>query len=178
MAEPNRQKDIKTIGIYIILILALVRFFIYPLHAAVEGKKLMLGEQYESYRAKYRLLERQKENGGRRTAVERTALFPYLYDRKVSRSYMQTDILERLVKLAEKKGMTVVNFEMLEAMAEKEISEVPVLARLKGRPKAFVELLEAMETGEKALNVKSLEISRSGQDLIFSLTLSAFRTEK
>lgn len=178
MAELNRQREIKTIGVYIIVILALMRFVVYPLHTSVEEKKLMLSEQYESYRLKYQLLERHGQIQGRKTSVEKAALFPHLYDREISHSYIQTDVLEEIIKLAEKKGMTVVNFEMLEPIVGKSLSEAPVLVRLKGMPRAFMELLKTMETGKKALSIKSIEVSRSGQELMFSLTIFAFRTEK
>ncbi|MFA4916751.1 MAG: GspMb/PilO family protein [Syntrophales bacterium] len=178
MADLNRQKEIKKIGIYVIVILALIRFVVYPLHASVEERKLMVSEQYESYRLKYQLLEKYRQLQSHSITVDKAVLFPYLYEREIRPSYIQTDVIEKIVKLAEKEDLTVLSFEMLEPVAEKNLSEIPVLIRLKGMPGAFIELLKTMETGEKALSIKSMEISRSGQELIFSLTISAFRTEK
>ena len=180
MAENLKQKniEIKRIGIYIIIILALIRFLIYPLHASLREKKVLLGEWNENYRIKSQVLEKQRENLGEKTVLKKDALFPYLYDKGVPNSYIQSDVLEQVTKLAEKKGLTVLNFEMLEPVAGKGISEVPVLIRLKGKPGGFIEILKAIEMGKKILSVKSMEINRADPDFTFSLTLSAFRVER
>jgi len=179
LAENLKQKniEIKRIGIYIIIILALIRFLIYPLHASLREKKVLLGEWNENYRIKSQVFERQRENKGEKTVVEKDALFPHLYDKSAPNSYVQSDILEQVTKLAEKKGLIVLNFEMLEPAAGKSMSEVPILVRLKGDPKAFIETLETIEKNEKALSIRSMEITKSGQDQVFTLTISAFRLE-
>jgi hypothetical protein len=82
-----------------------------------------------------------------------------------------------VTNIAEKKGFTLVNFEMLEPIAGKGVSEVPILVRLKGMPGPFIEILEAIEKGKRALSIRSMEITKSGQDQVFSLTISAFRVE-
>ena len=179
MAEISDQKpvQIRVIGIYVIIILALLRFLIFPLHGSIEEKKIVLGEQEETYSLKYQVFERQRENQGEKTGVEKDTLLPHLYDRRTPNSHIQSDVLEQVTKLAEKKGLTVLNFEMLEPVAGKGISEVPILIRLRGQLGPFIELLETIERGEKVLSLRSMEISRGGQDQVFSLTISAFRVE-
>lgn len=175
--DATRQKQIRAIGLYLIVLLALLRFLIYPLHAAVEQKKVIMGEQRESYRLKYRILESERQGQARKAVVDEKAVSPHLYDKTLACSYIQADILEQLLKLAEEKGLTVLNFEMMEPIIGKTVSEAPVLIRLSGQSGAFIEVLQAIETGKKALSVKSLEITRTREDLRFSLTLSAFRVE-
>jgi len=162
------------IGLYILVILALLRFLIFPLHGAVEKKKILLSEQLETYRLKYQIQERQRGNQGPNLIVEKSVLFPSLYDKGNSYSFIQSDVM----KLAEKTGLTVQNFEMLVPSAGKGISEVPVLIRLKGQPGGFIEILKAIEMGKKILTIKSMEINRTDPDFTFSLTLSAFRVER
>ena len=180
MADNFKQNniDIKKIGIYLIIILALLRFLIYPLHASLQEKKVLLGEWYESYRLKSRVFEKQREDQGEKGIIERSALLPHLYDKGVSYSNIQVEVLEQLKKLAEKNGLTILNFEILEPIVGKGISELTILIRLKGQPGPFIEILKAIEKGEKALSVRSMEISRSDPDLNFSLTISSFRLEK
>jgi hypothetical protein len=170
--------DIKKIGIYLIIILALIRFLIYPLHASLQEKRILLGEWYESYRLKSRVSEKQREDQGEKGIVERSALFPHIYDKGVPYTNIQVEVLEQVLKIAEKDGLTILNFEMLEPGVGKGVSEVPVLVRLKGPPGPFIEILETIEKGEKALSIRSLEITKSGEDQVFSLTLSAFRLER
>ena len=178
MAETPKKTNIRVIGIYIIIILALIRFLVYPLHAALKEKKTLLGERYETYRLKYQVQERQQRDDAEKTVLDNGALLPFLYEKGISHSQIQTDVLEQLIKVAEKKGLTVLNFEMLQPAAGKAISEVPILIRLKGAPGPFMEILETLEEGEKALSVKSMEITRGDQDQVFSLTVSAFRLDK
>jgi len=162
-------------GIYIIVILALIRFLIYPLHASLQEKKVLLDERCESYRLKSRVFERQSQE--KKISIEKSALFPHLYDKGISNSYIQSDILEWVIKLAEKKGLTVLNFEMLEPIAGKGVSELPILVRLKGMSGTFIEILEAIEKSKRALGIRAMEITKSGQDQVFSLTISAFKVE-
>lgn len=183
MAETADQKpiQIKVVGIYVIIILALLRFLIFPLQGTIQEKKAVLGEQQETYNLKYRVFERQRENQGVKTgkepAVEKEALLSHLYAKGVSNSSIYSDVLEQVTKLAEKKGLTVISFETLEPVAGKNISEVPILVRLKGQPGPFIEVLDTIEKSGKVLSIRSTEISKSGQDQVFSLTISAFRVE-
>ena len=183
MAEISDQKpvQIRVIGIYVIIILALLRFLLFPLQGTIQEKKVLLGEQQETYNLKYQVFERQRENQrekrGMETGVEKDDLLPQLYDKGVSNSYIYSDVLEQVTKLSEKKGLTVVSFETLEPAAGKNISEVPILVRLKGQPGPFIEVLDTVEKSGKVLSIRSMEISKSGQDQFFSLTISAFRVE-
>ena len=180
MADNFKPKniDVKKIGIYLIIILALIRFLIYPLHASLQEKRILLGEWYESYRLKSQVQERQKRDQGEKTLLGKDALLLHLYDKGILYSNIQSEIIEQIIDIAGKKGLTVVNFEMLEPGVGKGLSEVPVLVRLKGPPGPFIETLETIEKGEKLLSIRSMEITGSAQDKSFSLTISAFRLER
>ena len=180
MAEipPKEQIQMKMIGIYIIVILILLRFLIYPLHAAIQEKKTLLRDLQETYQIKSQVQARQKRDQGEKTLLGKNALLPHLYDKGMIYSNMQSEIVEQIINIAGKKGLTVINFEMLEPMVGKGVSEVPILVRLKGSFGPFIETLETIEKSEKVLSVRSMEITKSGQDQVFSLTLSAFRLER
>jgi hypothetical protein len=84
-----------------------------------------------------------------------------------------------LLKLAEKKGTIVLDFEILEPVVGKNVSEAPVLIRLEGKILDFIDILKSIEQGDKALWVKSLEINKvAGQDMRYFLTVTAFRVEQ
>ena len=179
MAETPDQKpiQIKVIGIYVIIILALLRFLLFPLQGSIQEKKIVLGEQQETYSLKYQVFERHRENPGEKSGVEKDDLLPQLYDKGTSNSYIYSEVIEQVTKFAEKRGLIVVNFEMLEPVAGKKISEIPILVRLRGQPGPFIEVLDTIKNGEKLLNIRSMEITKTGQDQFFSLTISAFRVE-
>jgi Tfp pilus assembly protein PilO len=179
MDSESRRKEVKVIGLYLIIILVILRFLVYPLHGAVERKKLILDEQSESYRLKYQLLEKKEKAQSGGPVVTRDAVLPYLYDSGISITQIQAEVIEEVAKLAENKGMTVLNFEMPEALAGKKVTEVPVQIRLSGKPEAFRDLLAAIGEAKKVLGIKSMEINTlSGQELSYMLVISAFRVEK
>ena len=169
--------SIRALGLYLIAILILLRFVIYPLQSNLEERKVLLGDQVENYQIKMRILERQKENPEAKTAVDRDALSPHLYEKGESNSYIQSDILQQVIKMAEGKGLAVMNFEMLEPIAGKKITELPVLIRVKGKVEGFAEIMGEIEKHKKILSIRSMEISRSGTDQILHLTLSTFKLE-
>lgn len=113
-----------------------------------------------------------------KSVVEKSALFPHLFDKGIQSSYIQSDLLEKVTKMAENKGLTILNFEMLEPAAGKNMSEIPILVRMRGTSRAFIETLEFVEKSERVLSIRSMEISRGTDDQLFSLTLSAFRLER
>lgn len=178
MADLNRQKILRIVGFYILVILALVRFLVYPLNATVAERKVSLAEQHESYKLKYRLMERQKGDQGGRTKVDKAVLLPHLYDKSIAYSHIQTDILEKVIKFAENKKMTLLNFELPEPAIGKNVSEVPVIVRFEGKPLDFMETVEMIEKDNTALRIKSTEINKTGKDYNYLLTICAFRVEK
>ena len=183
MAKTSDQKpiQIKALGIYVIIILALLRFVIVPLHGTIQEKKAVLEEQQETYNIKYQAFERQRENQpektSKKTGMEKDDLLLFLYDKRNSNSYIYSEVLEQVTRLAERKGLTVLNFETLEPVPGKNISEIPILVRLKGQPGPFIAVLETIEKSGKVLSIRSMEISKGAPDQLFSLTISAFRLE-
>jgi len=179
MADKGKQDKIRTVGIYLIIVLALLRFLIYPLYHGLEKQKQVFAGQQESYQLKVRLLNQQQS---RRTPitplVERADLTPYLYENAQSLTQIQLDVVHRLNVLAKEKGGELVRFEMLETIPGKTLSEAPVTLWFSGQPPALMTILRALEKSGKPLDVKSMEISRGPKDYVLSLTLSAYRLEK
>ena len=167
---------VTSVGIYVIIVLALLRFLVYPLRAAVKDRESALADQYDTYALKSRMLEKTyHDHEGEKTSRDLERLRFSLYARSEQTSKIQAEVLASLSALSEAKGMTVTGFEMPEALAGKKITEVPVVIRLKGRAEAFVELLKTLEKQEKILLVRAVEASATGQDMTISLTVKALR---
>ena len=169
--------QLKIIGLYAIIILVLLRFLIYPLNSALQEKRVLLGEQFESYQIKGQILDRQSKNREEKVVVEKKDILPHLYEKTIPNFHIQSDILEQVIKIAEKKGLLVLNFEMMDPLSGKNITEVSVSVRLKGKAGAFIEILEDLEKSEKVLGIRSLEITKSEPDHVFYLILSGFKME-
>jgi len=179
MAETLKKINIRAIGIYLVIILAILRILIYPLHATLQEKRVLLDERKESYRLKLQVMEKQLKGQKEEKVVQKKALLPHLYDKGIQASYIQSEILEKVTRIAEGKGLNIINFEMLEPVLGKHLSEIPILVRLRGPSRGFIEALEWVEKSERVLSIRSMEISKEVTgDQLFSLTLSAFRMEK
>jgi hypothetical protein len=173
------KRDLKIIGLYVVVILTLLRFIVYPLYGAVAAKKNVFNEYYDSYVLKYRFFEKSKTERKNKPAADNKALTHNFYTKDVRFTNIQADVIEMLLTLAEKKGAIVLDFEILEPVLGKNISEAPVLIRLEGKILDFIDILKSIEHGDKALWVKSLEINKvAGQDMRYFLTVTAFRVEK
>lgn len=179
MTNSERKKELKIIGLYVVIILTFLRFIAYPLYGAVGAKKTAFDDYYATYVLKYRLLENSKTQQKGKPVVDKKGLANSFYTKDVRFSNIQADVIETLIKLAEKKGLMVLDFEILEPAAGKNVSEIPVLLRLQGKIIDFIDILKSIEKADKTLSVKSLEINRAaGQDLRYFLTVTVFRVER
>lgn len=178
MANPGKQEKIRTAGIYLIIILALLRFLIYPLYNGVERQKRLLADQQENYRLKIQVLNSQRSGAPATPLVEKAEVAPYVYEKTDSLTSIQLDVVNRMSLLAKEKGGELVRFEMLEASLENILSEAPVTLWFSGQPKDLMAVLQGVETTRKSLGIKTMEISKGAKGPLLSLTLSAYRLEK
>jgi Tfp pilus assembly protein PilO len=169
---------VKTIGVYIIIILALLRFLIYPLHAAVKNRRAVYADQQETYLLKSRLLQQARRTRDAGDVVkDRDKVRFALYPRDARFSDIQAEMLTVITKYAEKDDVNVLGFEMPEVINSEKISEVPVVIRLSGNAESFVKFLKSIQENKKIFAVKVMDISESGEGMTFLVTVNAFRME-
>lgn len=168
---------VKTIGVYIIIILALLRFLVYPLHATLKDRRAIFADQQETYLLKSRLLQQARQTRDSGDVKDQDKVRSTLYPRDVRFSDIQEEMLTSITKCAEKNGLNVLGFEMPEVAGSEKISEVPVVIRLSGNAESFVKLLKGFQENKKTLQVKAMDISVSGEAMTFLVTVNAFRME-
>jgi len=170
----------KTLLVLFLFIIVMLKFLIAPLVHAVDDKKALLGMAIESYRSRSMTLRAYKATRSINAADEmnKNLLLKSVYEKRIPFIAIQVDVLQNLLDAAEKERLTVLNFEFPEVMPDKEISEVPVLVRLKGPHKAVIALLQAIEANRMALKCKQFEGQNSNQDFLISMLVTAFRMER
>lgn len=176
-----KNERIKIIAFYVLMILVIVKFVAVPLNNLVKEKKGILNEYIETYRIKALLIERHKsEQKTKEAKLVKTegVLLASIYQKDSPYALIQSEVLQWIIGSAEGHGLTVLNFEFPRAVVAENISEVPVLVRLRGDPKAVVNLLKDIEEWEKALRFRNFQVSRGRGDFVFAMTLSAFRAEE
>lgn len=171
------KKWVASFGVYVIIILALLRLVIFPLHAAVTDRRAELEDQRQRNIIKTKVLEQvrqsQKENSLPQAGMRTSAPYP----REMPISKIQADVVTTIKELSESKGLMMTGFEMPETAIGKKISEVPVVARLKGRAEPLLDVLKMIRNREKPLMIKAMDVSTDGPELTVSLTIKVFRLE-
>ena len=173
----NANPLIKDYGVAVILILAVLRLVIYPLHATVKDRKMILADQQQTFLTKSRLLEKARftrsTDGGGNVEKERSTF----YSQDWRLSSIQAEMLSAISNAAAKKGLTISGFEIPEAITVNGVGEITVVLRFSGDARSCIELLKSIRDSKKMMLVKSMEISSGAREMNFVLTISSFRTE-
>jgi len=153
---------------------------VYPLKASIEKEKVIFNELHDAYQLKSQQFARLSKEPPKTTQVrmEKEAVASYLFEKGTPFSNIQAGFLDVLIKAAEKKGLVVQNFEMLDPTVGQTISEIPVIIRISGKPKDIIDFLQWIKTEKKAIQIKSFEMNKSNQEFLMVLTLLTFRMEK
>jgi len=159
LAGNNTGTWVKNFGVYLILILAVFRLFIYPLNAALNDKKAILADQRQTFLMKSRLLDRARMTEDADTGRESRKIQAVLYSSGARLSEIQAEMLADLSRCAAAKGLKVAGFETPEPATAGKFSEITVVMRLSGDARSCVELLKDIRDNKKTLIVKTMEIS-------------------
>jgi Tfp pilus assembly protein PilO len=176
----NKREELRKFGLYIIIVLALANFLVKPLQTRLREAESMLNQLKQTYFMKRELYERKlsqiKPKEGEEKKLE-TKDLSMLYPQDWSYNAIRSKLLKWLTAKAEEKNLAVINFELLEVKKGPEVSEIPIVLRLRGDVKPFLEFLKTVETAEKLIIVRNLEVAPSRPDFTINLTLSVFRRE-
>jgi Tfp pilus assembly protein PilO len=172
-----KREDLRKIGIYLIIALVIINFVIKPLNSKIKQNKQMLSELKQAYLLKKELYEKKLYLSQTPQVISEPKSLSLLYPKDISYDLIRTKVLKWLMKKAEEKGLTITNFEIPEVKKGKEITEINVLLRLKGKIKPFLEYLKMVESYDKLILIKNLELYPSGQEFTITITFSFFRKE-
>lgn len=169
------RNELTKIGIYLVIILIILRFAITPLNSQIKEKNELLSQVAQSYSLKQEIYERKVAEAEKaKKAPEATK---YVYAKRFSYNAIRNTVLNWLLDEAEKKGLSIVNFELPEIKKGKVLSEMNVTIRLKGKIKSVLDFVDMIEQTDKLLLVKNLDISRTGQEYNITLGVAFFRSE-
>lgn len=175
------KNNFKIFGFYVLIILVIGRFLVIPLRNYAEKEKTVLANYTETYRTKSLLVKKHhlKQSGdGTNAAAKSNTLIMSFYKNNTPYTDIQSEYIQGIIASAEKYGLAVVNFEIPEIIVTKNTSEIPVVVRLKGNPKAIISLLQEMRRWDKIVSFSHFETIKNDQDFVFTLTVSTFRAEK
>lgn len=168
-------QKLKTIGLYVIIMLAVVRFFIVPMQSSLKAKKLIFADKIEVYNTKKSVLERQEGGTQKDAPPDKEKPAELFYPKDQPASAIQAELINDLIDKAEKKGLTVASFELPEVIAGKSLTEANVIFRFSGRALVVNEFLGELERNKKRLNIKVFETDMRGEEQFVNMTITAFR---
>ena len=177
MIKKIKREDLRKIGIYLIIVLSIANFVIRPLNSKIKRNKEMLSELKQTYLLKKELYEKKLYFSQISQVTDEPKSLSLLYPKDISYNLIRTKVLKWLIKKAEEKGLTVRSFEIPEVKKGKEITRINVLLRIKGKIKPFLEYLKIVETYDKLILIRNLELYPFGQEFNINITFSFFRRE-
>jgi len=172
-----KREDLRKIGIYLIIVLSIANFVIRPLNSKIKRNKEMLLELKQTYLLKKELYEKKLYFSQISQVTDEPKSLSLLYPKDISYNLIRTKVLKWLIKKAEEKGLTVRSFEILEPKKGQKLTEMNVSLRLKGKIKSFLEYLKMVESHDKLILIRNLELYLSRQECNINITFSFFRRE-
>ena len=174
-----KKEDLRILGIYLVVILALVRLVLLPLNNSLRAKKTMLDEYRETYRTKMMTEQKQgyadKERGRLEAGEKKLALS--IYPKDSSAQAIQVEVLRMVLKTAEKNKVSVLSYEFPDPLQGKNLSEVSMQLKLSAAPAAMVKFLKELEGTKRLMDVTNFRADRNVNNLDAALTLSVYKSE-
>ncbi len=175
-----KRERLRIIGLYLIIILAILIFALSPLNNSVEEKKTLLNEYLETYRTKAMLVNKKKqvdETVSKSISEQEKKLLTSLFPKDSLNSEIQIKTLKAIIKSAKKNGLSMIDFQLPDYSVSKDLSEVSVLVRLQGMPDAIMRLLKDINKMKTLTDVKNFKLVRSAKQFILTLTLVTYKIE-
>lgn len=170
--DQKDPKQLKKIGLYLLIVLSIIRFVSVPLNNTVKEKKTTIGQYLDTYQSKVELLKRHRpsedapELGGISTKL--------LHSNGKRDSTVQTEILSFTTRTAEEEGLSVINFELIEAVEEPLYKEIPIFIRLKGNIENSLEFFKAIQKKTPVLRTIDMEFVVGREDCRINLRLAGY----
>ncbi|MBF0344108.1 MAG: hypothetical protein HQL06_07740 [Nitrospirae bacterium] len=164
----------KTKGLFLVIILFVLRLVIVPAHQTIEKKKGLLSELQSAYVTKQQLMQRYLTLDMKEDPALEKELTTTLYPKDSNKTAIQTELIQFITMLSEKRALNVLNFQMLDSIEDPVFSEAAVLVRVSGQIKTVIELLKELLNTRPLLMVKDIEINGSGSAYTVKLIVAGY----
>lgn len=175
--------ETKTLRVFLILTilgLAFIKFVILPYESKIKEKKEVYAELVNAYIQKKEVYEKMKKlqlQKPEETPKEESFIFPKNSDPQE----IQLLFSKELKEIAENQKLELLNFELPEPSSGKTITEIPVIIRVKGKPKDIISYLEELQKAlikkKKVFKVSEAVLSGDRANVNLTLRISVFKTE-
>jgi Tfp pilus assembly protein PilO len=166
--------DRKKLLMYLLIVLAVARFVAAPAAAMLDEKKALYEDTLNAKKTKMQLLARQTEAAAEATAENTSHIMAQFYPESAHKTAMETNITDWLTKVAESKGLVIINFQYLEETRYPDYIEEPVIFRMTGQMKKIFELLREINERQPMLAIRKFELEEQRDDYRLTLMVSGY----
>ncbi|MEO5355982.1 MAG: GspMb/PilO family protein [Nitrospirae bacterium YQR-1] len=157
------KERMRKIGFFVIVLLTIARFGLFPLRSEVERKKSVIEDYRVTYASKMELLQRYSSVDMNDYPEVNQELSTLVFPKESNKTSVQTDVLKFITTTAESKHLNVSNFQMVEGSEGPVVTEVSVMVKVKGKPKQIIGFLREIQTHKPLVRIKNTEINQGSE---------------
>lgn len=165
----------------LVLSLFLIKFILLPMNRSLTQQKELYEQYIAQYAQKRQLLERKKEELARyenKTLPGNETYLPsYLYHKDKDPLTIQLNLLKKLLSKLKEHRLELLGFELSPLSYGKNLTEIPINLRFKGKIKNVFDFFRYLEREEKRIFIRDCSISESSRELTVNLVITTLKSE-
>lgn len=165
----------------LVLTLALIKFVLLPMHKSLTQQKELYNQYLAQYAQKRQLLERKIEEFSRYEVTAPTGndtyLPSYLYPKEEDPLAIQLSLMKKLLSKLKEHRLELLSFELPHLSYGKNLTEIPINLRFKGKIKNVFDFFRDLEKEEKRIFIRDCTIYESARELTVNLMITTLKSE-
>lgn len=179
LKESYKSIDRKKLGIYIIIILSILRFIIYPMNEKIKEDKSKLNSKLKDYMEDIKLYTSKKIETPKEETKSSKISIENLHKSDEKAKDIQISIAKIVKKYAKKNNISIQSIEMPKPSKTKYIEQIDVKIRLSTQdPYKIFSLLQYLEAMPKYTIIRETQINAFGANVNFYFTITTYKLVK
>ncbi len=179
LKESYKNVDRKKLGIYIIIILSILRFVIYPMKEEIKKDKNHLNEKLQEYMEDIKLYTSKKLKKPQQPVNTSHISIENLYTEGEKSKDIQISLAKTVKKYAKKNNIDIQSIEMPKPSKTKYIEQIDIKVRLSTQdPYKVFSLFQYLEAMPKYTIIRETQVNTFGQNVNFYFTITTYKLVK
>ncbi len=176
LKDSYKNIDRKKLGIYLIIILSILRFVIYPMKEELKKDKERLNSKLQDYMEDIKLYTSKKIKQPRQNISNNQISIENLYDESAKSKDIQISLAKLVKKYAKQNNINLQSIEMPKPSKTKYIEQIDIKVRLSTNdPYKVFSLFQYLEAMPKYTVIRETQVNIFGQNVNFYFTVSTYK---
>ena len=176
LKDSYKNIDRKKLGIYLIIILSILRFVIYPMKEELKKDKERLNSKLQDYMEDIKLYTSKKIKQPRQNISNNQISIENLYDESAKSKDIQISLAKLVKKYAKQNNISLQSIEMPKPSKTKYIEQIDIKVRLSTNdPYKVFSLFQYLEAMPKYTVIRETQVNIFGQNVNFYFTVSTYK---